>query len=130
MVEREIGVRKRLRLYPLRRVYDEHSPLASRERTRYLIIEIDVSRRVDEVERVFLPVLRRIREPDGARLYRNAALALKLHVVQKLARHIALLYRAAQLDKAIGKCAFAVVDVRYYRKIPYFILIYHKSLHM
>ena len=58
-VEREEEIRQRLRLDALRRVDDEDRALARGERARHLVREVDVPRRVDEVELVVSPVLRR-----------------------------------------------------------------------
>ena len=52
VLEREVGVGKRLRLDPLRRVDDEERPLARLERARDLVGEVDVAGRVDQVELV------------------------------------------------------------------------------
>ena len=61
-VDREIRVRQRLRLDPLRRVDDEERALARLQRARDLVREVDVSRGVDEVE---LMAASRSREPPG-----------------------------------------------------------------
>ena len=128
VIQREIGVRQCLRLDALRRVHDQHRALAGRERTADLIVEVDVPRRVDEVEGIVLPVCGVIVQPDGARLYRDAALALKIHVVEYLILHHALLHRAALLDKAVGQRGFAVIDMGDYGKIAYQLLISHRSV--
>ena len=51
-VEREKEIRERLRLNPLRGVDDEDRALARGERARDLVREVDVPRRVDEIELV------------------------------------------------------------------------------
>ncbi len=61
----EVGVRQRLRLDALRGIDDEERALARRERARDLVREIDVARRVDEVEDVLLA--RRSRGSRGGR---------------------------------------------------------------
>ena len=60
VVRREVGVGERLRLDALRRVDDEDGALAGRERARDLVGEVDVARRVDQVQDVLVPVLRRV----------------------------------------------------------------------
>ena len=60
-VDRQVGVGERLRLDALRRVDDQQRALACGERPRYLVAEVDVARRVDQVELVGLPVARRVR---------------------------------------------------------------------
>ena len=54
-VHREEEIRQRLRLDALRRVDDEDRALARGERARHLVREVDVPRRVDEVELVVSP---------------------------------------------------------------------------
>ncbi len=52
VVEREIDVGHGLRLDALRGVHDEQRALAGREAARHLVGEVDVARRVDQVELV------------------------------------------------------------------------------
>ena len=86
-VEREIGVRQRLRFNALRRVDDEHRAFARPQRTGHFIVEVDVPRRVDEVQLIRLAVGRFVAQGDGAGLDRNAAFPLQLHVVEQLFGH-------------------------------------------
>ena len=58
VLDREVGVRERLRLDPLRRVDDEERALARLQRPRDLVGEVDVAGRVDQVELVALPLRR------------------------------------------------------------------------
>ena len=53
----QVAVGQRLRLHALRGVDDEDGPFAGRQRARDLVAEVDVSGRVDEVERVVVAVL-------------------------------------------------------------------------
>src|SRR5207245_1548521 len=55
LLDREVGVRERLRLDALRRVDEQHRALARRQRTAYLVGEVDVARRVDEIQLVVAP---------------------------------------------------------------------------
>ena len=68
----EVGVGERLRLDALRRVHDEHGALAGRERARDLVGEVDVARRVDQVQDVLVAVLRRVPQGHRPRLDRDA----------------------------------------------------------
>ena len=68
--------------------------------------------RVDQIQRVALAVRRGVEEPHRASLDRDAALALEIHVVEELGLHLARRDRARQLQQAIGKRRFAVIDVR------------------
>jgi hypothetical protein len=66
-----------------------------------------------------------IGQTDGSGLDGNPAFPLQIHVVEDLLRHIPAFYRAADLDQAVRKGGFAVVDVRDDGEIPDMILWYH-----
>ena len=117
VVDREVDIGKRLRLNALRRVHDEHRAFACGKRARDLIVEVDVTRRVDQVEHVGLAVGMVIEHAHGGRLDRDAALALDVHGVQKLLLHVALGDGVGQLHHAVRERRFAVVDVRNDRKV-------------
>ena len=84
VLDREVGVRERLRLDPLRGVDDEQRALARLQRARDLVGEVDVARGVDQVELVALPD-----HAHGLRLDRDPALALEVHRVEHLVAHLA-----------------------------------------
>ncbi len=121
----EIGVRKRLRLDALCRVDDEHRTLTRGERTRDLIVEVDMARRVDQIHLIGFAVLRFVVHAHSARFDRDAALALEVHVVEQLAFHLALCHRVALLQQTIRQRGFAVVNMRHDRKIADERLILH-----
>ena len=127
VLERQVGVGERLRLHALRGVHDQHGALARGERAADLVVEVHVARRVDEVERVGLAAAV-IRQADGARLDRDAALALEVHVVEQLRLHLALIHGAAQLDEPVGQRGLAVVDVCDDRKIADVFLWDHRAI--
>ena len=79
IVDGKVGVRERLRFNALRRVDNQHRALAGRQAPRDLVVEVHVARGVDEVQNVVLPIVRPVIKPHGARLDRNAALALEVH---------------------------------------------------
>ena len=107
VLDRQVGVRERLRLDPLRGVHEEERALARLERARHLVGEVDVTGRVDQVQLVALPL-----DADGLRLDRDAALALEIHRVEHLLAHLPLRERRGQLEDAVGERRLAVVDVR------------------
>ena len=111
VLDREIGVRERLRFDALRRIDEQQRALARGQRPRDFVREIDVPRRVDQVEDVGLPVLGRVVQPDGMRLDGDAALALEIHRVEHLRLHLAGLQRAGRLEKAVGQRRLAVIDM-------------------
>ena len=117
VLDREVGVGQRLRLDALRGVDQQQRALAGGERPRDLVREVDVSRRVDQVEDVLLAGRRRVVQPDRMRLDGDAALALEIHRVEDLRFHLARLQRAGDLEKAIGQRRLAVIDVRDDREV-------------
>ena len=102
----QVRVRERLRLAALRGVDDEQRALARLQRPRHLVREVDMPRRVDEVELVAFPG-----DADGLRLDRDPALPLELHRVEQLLAHLAAGDGVRQLEDAIGERRLPVVDV-------------------
>ena len=117
VVDGEIGVGQRLRFDALRGVDQQQRALARRQRPRHLVAEVDVAGRVDQVEDVGLAVLGGVVQPHRVGLDRDAALALEVHAVEHLRRHLAHLQGAGDLEEAIGQRRLAVVDVRDDREI-------------
>ena len=54
--DREVSVRERLRFDALRRIDDQQRAFTGRKRTRDFVGEIDVARRVDQIQHVLLAV--------------------------------------------------------------------------
>ena len=108
----EVDVGHRLRLDALGRVDDQQRAFAGREAARDFIGEIDVARRVEQVEPVFLPVLRRVTHRHRVRLDRDPALALEIHRVEELVLLLAVVDRAGALEQPIRQGRLAVIDVR------------------
>ena len=106
VLDREIRVRQRLRLDPLRCVDDEQRPLAGLQRARHLVREVHVTGRVDQVQLVPLP-----EHAHRLRLDRDPALALELHRVEQLLLHVAVGDRIGELQDAIGQGRLPMVDV-------------------
>ena len=76
-----------------------------------------MTRRVDEVQDIFLAVVGAVVQTHGAGLDGDAALALKLHGVEDLILHLALFNGVTLLQQAVGQRGFAVVNVGDDRKI-------------
>ena len=119
VLDREVGVRERLRLDSLRRVDDEQRAFARLQRARHLVGEVDVARRVDQVELVALPV-----DAHGLGLDRDPALALEIHRVEHLVAHVARRDGVRELENAIGERRLAVVDVRDDREVADVLLVH------
>ncbi len=111
LLDRRVAIRHRLRFHALRGVDHQQRALARGKRARHFVGEIDVAGRVDQVELVHLPVLRRVAERDGLGLDGDAALALEIHRIQHLRLHLAVGQTAAELDDAVGERRLAVIDV-------------------
>ena len=83
VVDSHIEVRDGLCLHALRGVDHQQRALAGSNRARHLVAEVYVSRRVDQIECVFLSILY-IFHLYGVALDGDAALALQIHIVKHL----------------------------------------------
>src|SRR4030095_10299602 len=95
----------------LRCVDEQEGALARRQRARDLVAEVHVAGSVDQVEDVLYSVLSVVVQADRVRLDGDSPLALEVHRVEDLRLHLAGLQSAGELEKAIGKCRLAMVDV-------------------
>ena len=112
LVHREGGVGDRLGFHALRRVDQEHRAFTGGEGARDFVGEVDVPRGVDEIKDILLTVRCSEVHRHRVTLDRDALLALKVHRVEELLLHLALLDRLRVLEEAVGKGRLAVVDVR------------------
>ena len=112
-VQRVVDVGERLRLDALAGVDHQQRAFAGRQRARDFVGEVDMARRVHQVEDVILAVLGVVVQPDRLRLDGDAALALDIHGIEHLflARHFAIGQPAGGLDQAVGQRRFAMVDM-------------------
>ena len=113
--ERRVG--NGLCLDALSGVHDEHRTLASGKRTRDLVGEVHVARRIDQVELIRLAVVGVIGHTDGIGLDRDAALALDVHRVKQLRLHVALIDGMGELKDAVTDRGLAMVDMRNDREV-------------
>ena len=67
--------------------------------------------RVDQVEGVGLTISGGVIHPRRLKLDRDAALTLKIHIVQELLLHIPVGHRARVLQQTVGQRRLAVVDM-------------------
>ena len=75
-------------------------------------------RRINQIERVSLAILRFIFHLDSMQLNGDAALLLKLHIVQNLIEfHLTFSDRAGAFEKTIGDCRLTVIYVCDYAEI-------------
>jgi hypothetical protein len=89
MLHRQIEVRECLGLYALARIDDEERAFTGRYGARDLVGEVDVARRVDQVQVVFtvFPV---VENTHCLGLDRDSTLALQVHGVEDLVHPLAL----------------------------------------
>jgi len=92
--EGQVQVSQRLGFNPLSCVDHQNCALARLKGAAYLVREVDVSRRVDEVEFILLSTLGPVGHSDGRGLDGNPLLSLKVHAVEDLLHHFALRDRA------------------------------------
>ena len=111
VVERLIDIGESLRLDALARVDHQQRALASGEAAVHLIGEIDMARRVDEVQLVELAILGAIVEAHGLRLDGDAALPLDIHGIEHLLLHLPRGQAPAELNQPVGEGGFAVIDM-------------------
>ena len=117
VVDGLVDVGERLRLHALAGVDHQHRALAGGERARDFVGEVDMPRRVHQVELIGLAVLVLVVEAHGLRLDGDAALPLDVHRVEDLRLHIPVGDVAAQLDQPVRQGRLAVIDVGDDRKI-------------
>src|SRR3972149_6682146 len=100
-----------LRLHPLSGIDDQEGPLASAQGPGDLVGEIDMSRRVNQVEEVRCPLPRLIPQPDRLGLDGDSPFPLQVHLVQALLPHLRRRHGPGILQESIGQGGLSVVDV-------------------
>ena len=116
-VERQVQVGQRLRLDALGGVDQQHRTLASLQRARHLVGEVDVAGGVDQMQDV-VGTVNLPGQPHVLRLDGDAALALDVHPVEVLRAHRPLVDDAGELQHAVGQRGLAVVDVGDDAEVP------------
>jgi hypothetical protein len=110
-LDSRVAVGHGLRFHTLRGIDHQQRAFAGRQRTRNFVGEIDVAGGVNQVELVFLAVLRLVQQGGGLRLDGDAALALQVHRVEYLRLHLAVGKAAAVMNQSVRQRGFAVVDM-------------------
>ncbi len=112
VMQRQISIRQRLRLYALRCVNHKQRAFASLQTARNFVRKIDVARRIDQIELILNAAFRNISQSNGVRFDGDAALALQIHRVENLRHHLPLRQGVRRFEKAIGQRRLAVIDMR------------------
>ncbi len=118
LVEGHVDVGQRLGFHALARVHHQECPLARCQRAADLVRKVDVSRGVDEVQDVGVPILGRVIHPHRLGLDGDAPLALQLHVVQELGLRLAFAQGASGFEQPVRQRRLAVVDVGDDAEVP------------
>ena len=119
LIDRRDAVGNTLRLDTLGRIHDEECSFAGRQRAGNLVREIHVAGRIDEIQLVGLAIAGMVFKRYALRLDRDAALALEVHRVQDLLRHLTVSQAAAYLDKPIGERRLAMINMSDDREVAY-----------
>ncbi|MNQ37689.1 hypothetical protein D3C85_512420 [compost metagenome] len=117
VVDRLIDIGQGLRLDPLRRIDHQDRALTRGQAARHLIGEVDVSRRVHQVQDILQPVLGLVVQAHGLRLDGDPALLLDVHIIKDLFRHFPRGQPAGVLDQPVRQRGLAVVDMGDHREI-------------
>ena len=88
MVQRQIHICQRLRLHPLRRVHYKDRAVAGSKASGYFIVKVHMSRGINKVEDILLPVICLVHCPDCLGFDRNASFPFQIHIVQHLGLHL------------------------------------------
>ncbi len=111
LLQRGVAVGDTLGFDALRGIDHQQGPLAGRERAGNLVGEIDMTRRVDEIQLIQLARDGLKPQGDALGLDGDAALALQVHAIEHLSLHFPCIQSPALLDEAVRERGFAVVDV-------------------
>ncbi len=117
MLDRLVNIGQSLRFHALRRVHDQQRALARGKGTADLIGEVDMARRVHQVQLIGLAVFRDIVQAHRLRLDRDPALLLNVHVIKDLGAHLAVRQAAGPLDQPVRQRGLAMVDMGDDRKV-------------
>ncbi|KKU37072.1 MAG: hypothetical protein UX51_C0033G0003 [Candidatus Azambacteria bacterium GW2011_GWF2_46_32] len=103
----QIKIGERLRLNALGRVNQKNRSFNRGEGPRDLVIEINMSRSINQIQRKLIIFQRRngrlIKHLNRLHLDRDSPLALNIHLIQKLFFHLPLLNRSRKFKKPIGQ---------------------------
>ena len=110
-IDRLIDIGQRLRLDALAGIDHQQRAFAGGKAAADLIGEVDMARRVHQIEDIGLAVLGLVVQPHGLGLDGDAALALDIHGIEHLVLHLAVGQPAGELDQPVGQGGFAMVDM-------------------
>ena len=107
----QVEVGQGLGLHPLGGVHHQEHAFAGSQGPADLIGKIHVSRGVDKVQVVLLPILSLIRQGNGIAFDGYAAFTLDVHGVEDLIPELPFPHHTGVLDQAVGQSGLAVVNM-------------------
>ena len=110
MLHRRIRIGHRLGFHALVGIDDQQSSFAAGERPGNFVLEVDVSRCVDQIEFVF-DAVPNIGHGYGASFDRDASSPFQLHVIEQLVLHLSRSDRSRVFEQPVGQRALAMVDM-------------------
>ena len=120
--DRQVGFQRRIRvgdglcLNALKRINKQQGPFAGGERPGHLVMEVDVTGSIDQVEFVGFAVVSVI-DCDGPRFDGDSAVAFDVEIVEDLFAEFALGDRTGLEQQLVGQCALSVIDMRNDREV-------------
>ena len=104
-------------LNTLRSINHQQSTFAGSNGTRNLIREIDMSRRVNQIQNVFFSI-QYVFHLNGMAFNGNAPFTLQVHAVEYLLLGIPCADSPRDFQQSVGKGAFTMINMSYNAKIP------------
>ena len=123
MIQCQINVCKGLCLNSLCRIHDENGTITCSKTSADLVVEVHMSRSVNQVENIFLTILRFINRPDGLCLNRDSTFSFQIHVVKYLCLHFTAGQKPRLFYDTVCKRRLTMINMRYNAEIPDFALI-------
>ena len=123
MIQSQIYIGQGLGLNTLGGIHYQNRTFAGGQTAAHLIIEIYMTRSINQIECIFFPVFCLVDNPDGLGLDGYASFPFKLHIVQNLILHLTLGEKSGLLNDSVCQGRLAVIYVCDDTKIPDFTLI-------
>ena len=128
MIQCQIHICQCLRFHTLCRIYDKNRSVTGCKASGHFIVEIHMTRRIDQVEDIFFTIFRIINDTNGLRFDRDSTFPLQIHIIKHLRLHLAASQQSRLLDNTVCQCGFAVVYMCNNAEIADFTLIYHSAV--
>ena len=107
----QVDVGQGLGFDALRGIDDEQGPFAGRQAARYFVVEVDVPRRVDEIERILFAIFGIVNETGRLGFDGNAPFPFEIHRIEELVFHFPFGHGAGHFQHPVGQRRFAMVDM-------------------